>query len=94
MKDLKKKLNKKVYSMNNLNTVQKAKIKSVLESARIMNDEDLETLRCNISSSDGNIKVKELILEGIESLMNKDQLTNIATINDPDLKHDELGIGE
>ena len=76
--------------MNNLNKVQKAKIKNVLENARLMNDEDLESLRCNISSSNGNMEVKELILEGIESIMNKEQLTNIATIGDPDLKHGEL----
>ena len=69
-----------------MNNVQKAKIKEVLNNVKTMNDEDLETLRCNVSSSDGNIKVKELILEGIESIMNKEQLTNIATIGDPDLR--------
>lgn len=76
-----------------MNNVQKAKIKEVLNNARTLNDEDLETLRCNISSSDGNMEVKELILEGIESIMNKEQLTNIATIGEPDITHDELGIG-
>ena len=45
-------------SIIKLNSVQKAKIKSVLENARIMNKEDLETLRCNVSSSDGNMEVK------------------------------------
>ena len=73
-----------------MNNVQKAKIKSVLNNAKTLNDEDLETLRCNISSSDGNIKVKELILEGIESIMNKEQLTNIALVPEVDLKHGEL----
>ena len=72
--------------MNNLNSVQRAKIKSVLKNAEIMNKDDLETLRCNVSSSDGNMKLKELILEGIESIMNKKQLTNIATIGEPDLR--------
>ena len=76
--------------MNNLNSIQIKTIKNVLENARILNDEDLETLRCNISSSDGNIKVKELILEGIESIMNKEQLTNIALVPEVDLKHGEL----
>ena len=68
--------------MIKLNSVQRAKIKSVLESAKIMNDEDLETLKCNISSSDGNIKVKELILEGIDLIKNRDKLTELAMIED------------
>ena len=72
--------------MNNLRPAQKAKVKSVLNNAKTLNDEDLETLRCNVSSSDGNMEVKELILEGIDSIMNKEQLTNIATIGDPDLR--------
>ena len=75
--------------MNNLNSVQRTIIKNILKNARIMNDEDLETLRCNVSSSDGNMEVKELILEGIESIMNREQLTNIATICDGDMKFDE-----
>jgi len=75
--------------MNNLNSVQKAKIKEILKNVESMRDGDLEALRCNISSSDGNMKVKELILEGIDSIMNKKQLTNIATVCDGDTKFDE-----
>jgi transcriptional regulator of aromatic amino acid metabolism len=75
--------------MNNLNSVQIDKIKKILENAEIMNDRDLESLRCNISSSDGNMKVREVILEGIDSIINKSQLTNIATVCDGDTKFDE-----
>lgn len=76
--------------MNKLNSVQIKTIKKILKDAKIMNAEDLETLRCNISSSDGNMKLKELILEGIESIMNKKQLTNIARVCEPDIRHGEL----
>lgn len=79
----------KGYMMNNLNSVQRAKIKQILINAESMKDADLEILRCNISSSDGNMKVKEVILEGIDSIMNKEQLTNIATVCDGDMKFDE-----
>ena len=75
--------------MNNLNSVQRAKIKQILKNAESMKDGDLETLRCNISSSDGNMKVREVILEGIDSIMNKKQLTNIATVPSGDMKFDE-----
>jgi len=51
--------------MNKLNSVQRDKIKEVLKNAESMRDGDLEKLRCNISSSDGNMKVKEVILEDI-----------------------------
>jgi len=75
--------------MSKLNSVQRAKIKEVLKNAESMRDGDLEKLRCNISSSDGNMKVKEVILEGIDSIMNKKQLTNIATVPSGDMKFDE-----
>lgn len=74
---------------NDLNSVQRAKIKDVLENARTMRDDDLKTLRNNIASSNGNIKVKELILEGIDSIMNREKLTNIATVCDGDTNFDE-----
>ena len=75
--------------MNKLNSVQIKKIKDILKKAEIMNDEDLESLRCNISSSNGNMKVKELILDGIESVMNKGKIINSARIGDADLKDGE-----
>jgi len=50
--------------MNKLNSIQKDRIKNILKNARIMNDEDLEALRCNISSSDGNMQVKEVYIRG------------------------------
>ena len=75
--------------MNKLNSIQIAKIKDVLEKAKTMKDADLESLRCNISSSNGNIKVKELILEGIDSIINKEKIINSARIGDADLKDGE-----
>ena len=71
-----------------MNKVQIAKVKDVLEKARIMNDEDLEALKCNISSSDGNLEVREVILEGIDSLINREKLTAAATVCDGDVKFD------
>jgi len=62
----------------------------VLSKARTLRDADLETLRNNISSSAGNIEVKELILEGIDSIMNKAQLTNIALVPEADIRLGEL----
>ena len=71
--------------MKKLNTFQRAKVKDILLKARDMSESKLDTLRNNISSSNGNIKVKELILEGIDSIMNKSQLTNIALVPEVDL---------
>ena len=73
-----------------MNSVQIAKVKTILHNARSMTETDLETLRNNISSSDGNIKVKELFLEGIDSIMNKLLLTNIALVPDADVRLGEI----
>ena len=75
--------------MKRLNSVQRTKIKQILENARAMKDSDLETLRNSISASDGNLDVREVILEGIVSLLNKEKLTHLAIIPEADLTLDE-----
>ena len=57
--------------MNNLNSVQRKKIKKILNNAKTMKDSDLETLRCDVSKFKGDAEIKDAILDGIKSIMEK-----------------------
>lgn len=76
--------------MQHLSKKQLELLRSQFAKIVKMNDDELKEYKKVIDTSDGDIEVREILIEGIESRLNRKELTALALVEMSELTEGEI----